>query len=76
MSIITALIRRIRIARLQDRLGQRNILRHSYRERILGLNRDIARLERAHLRDITTRGPTSREIAHGIERSAKRGVLA
>lgn len=76
MIILSRIMRKLRLARLQDAIHRRNIIRHSYIEQVLGLNRDIQRLESAHLRDITLRGPTSREIARGLEKRAKAGLFA
>lgn len=71
MNILAPLIRRVRLARLRDTAYRLAYVRQAYREQVLGLARDLDRLERAHLRDITQRGPSARDIARGVERKAK-----
>ncbi|HRQ59167.1 MAG TPA: hypothetical protein PLN31_17265 [Azoarcus taiwanensis] len=75
MGLITLIRRRIRIARLQDAIYRRNILRTAYAEQMGGLRRQIDALEAAHRRDITTRGPSSRDIERGVALKAKRTLL-
>jgi hypothetical protein len=76
MSIITLIKRRIRLARLQDAKIQQAATRRAYIEQMSGLSWRIRRLERAHVRYITTTGPSSREIVRGVESRAKAGLLA
>lgn len=75
MSLITLIRRRIRLARLQDAIYRRNILRNTYAEQMGGLRRHIDALEAEHRRDITTRGPSSRDIERGIALKSKRALL-
>lgn len=75
MSLITLVRRRIRIVRLQDAIYRREFLRQSYVEQMGGLRRHIDELEAEHRRDITTAGPSSRDIARGVTLRAKAGLL-
>ncbi|MBW7896549.1 MAG: hypothetical protein H3C27_15685 [Opitutaceae bacterium] len=75
MSIITLIRRRIRLARLRDLRLQQAAIRRAYIEQMSGIGWNIRRLEREHVRDITTTGPSSREIVRGIERQAKAGLM-
>lgn len=75
MSIITLIRRQIRLARMQDIRLQQATTRNSFIERMSGLSWKLRKLEREHVRDITMRGPSSREIARGITSRAKAQLL-
>lgn len=74
MSILTLIRRRIRLARMRDTAYQLEWVRASYRERALGLSRELRRLEHAHQRDTHTPGPTARDIARSVERRIKQPI--
>lgn len=76
MSIITLIRRRIRLARLADARTRQAWLRRTYCEQMSGLARHIDDLERDHVLDVARNGPSSREIARGIESQAKAGLFA
>lgn len=76
MNIIAAIRRRIRILRINDTAYQLRWIHQSYHERARGLRRDLVQLEREHLADIAAQGPTSREIARGVEARAKQPLFS
>lgn len=74
-TLVRIVRRRMRIARIASTVHQLRWAQTTYLERMRGLRQQLDALEVSHMQDIANHGPTSHDIARGIEARCKSALF-